>query len=278
MRPSTRFGLLLLAALPLLGAALARAQGALTDASPNARRALVVGAAAYQTLPALSHTSLDATNVDEFLRFRLRFPAGNVTTLANIAPYKSPTHANLAIEGERLVAAASANDAVIVYFSGHGVRYRDEDYLLPVDAVSAAPEDAPDNGIALGDLLRRLEAKNPRSVLALIDGSRKYRGLGVPAALRVGPRTTVLYAAGPAELSQDGKPEDFNLGVFTRFVLTALNPNEENAANARGEVTFQGLRAFVQRQVGAYTSDAYGAKQTPDGLSANPGSTLIKFQ
>jgi len=256
-----------------------RPPGALTDAPPEARRALVVGAADYRTLPRLElRPSLDARDTDNLLRFQLGFQARNILTLADIAPYKPPTHANIAIEAERLIAATTPDSSVVLYFSGHGVRYRDEDYLLPIDAVSAEPEEAADNGIPLGDILRRLDARRPRSVLVLLDGSRKLPGMGGPSALKVGPTTAVLYASGSGELSRDGSTNDFNNGVFTRYLLDALNPNAENAANPKGEVTFTLLRAYLQQRVGQYVNNAYaGAKQTPDGFSAAPSATIAKL-
>src|SRR5205823_5288594 len=136
---------------------------------------------------------------------------------------------------------------------------------------------------SLSELQSALEAKRPRRALLFIDACRDLaegKGLGVNqfgagGAPPASPQFAALYSCEPGEISREGKPQHFQNGVFTKFLLDGLGAPKE-AGNAEGTVTFDSLSQFVRAKVFSYVSKEYGASQTPFGRTSFGGMVLAR--
>jgi len=177
------------------------------DASNAAGRfALVIGNGAYDHVPALPNPPKDSADIAAALE-RLGF---SVDRLANLR--LDDMRKAVAEFGARSRGA----DLAIVYYAGHGMEVRGENWLIPVDAELTSDLDVQNEAITLKALMDSvahtstlalviLDAcrDNPFAVKMLHDGKR----LAIPQGLaRVEPRENIIvaYAAAAGSTADDG--------------------------------------------------------------------------
>ena len=71
------------------------------------------------------------------------------------------------------LATIAPNSAALLYFSGFGIQVNRQDYLIPIDARIWAERNVQRDGIAVEKILGQMHAKGAKSILLIIDASRK---------------------------------------------------------------------------------------------------------
>ncbi|MEY2883559.1 MAG: hypothetical protein RL490_1283 [Pseudomonadota bacterium] len=129
---------------------------------------------------------------------------------------------NLDLKGMRraiqTITATNDADALIVYYSGHGMRdgFR-RNFLLPVDAQISKPEDIAADGIDAEELVTAVRTARPKLGLIVLDACRNnpfYEALGTKSVGRGLDRrggdglngVLVAYAAEGGQTADDGRP------------------------------------------------------------------------
>ncbi len=191
------------------------------------RVALVVGNNDYANVIRLHKAVNDATTMSQTLR-SIGF---DVTEAINV----SRRDMNFAVQG--FVNQIEPGDIAMVFFAGHGVEIRGENFLLPVDIPDATPgqEDfVKGEAISLNDILLRLKRRKARLNIVILDACRDNpftrsagRSLGASRGLaRVSaPKGTfVMYSADAGEQALDRlNDNDRNANsVFTRTLVPML--------------------------------------------------------
>ncbi|MGE0255225.1 MAG: SUMF1/EgtB/PvdO family nonheme iron enzyme [Alphaproteobacteria bacterium] len=181
-----------------------------------ARKALVIGNAAYRTLP-LANPVNDATDMAAALG-----KLGFAVTLATDATQRQMVGA---VSGFRR--GLSAGDEVVVFYAGHGMQVRGQNWLIPVDADPRDESEVEAFAVGLDWLLRNVGEAGARATLMLLDACRDNpfarsfrsgtRGLARVEAAAAG--TLVSYAARPGTVAADGKGRN---SPFTAAWLAAL--------------------------------------------------------
>jgi WD40 repeat protein len=157
-----------------------------------------------------------------------------------------------------------ANDLFVVYFAGHGVKEKEEFYLLPVEAkVSALATSA-----LSGTDLRQALGEFPCQVLLMLDACHsagfgakgKLRGKGLaPAtddATRALRQDEVGVAVMCAAMGRETALEKDGNGLFTRAVLSALRRAEGVPFNRVNSLLYiHHLQAFVFDEVSAQSGE-----------------------
>lgn len=243
----SRFPLaLMVGALLMLFAEQASAQQA---PAQGRRVALVIGVSAYESVPKLPNAVNDATAIAEMFR-----SAGfDVVTARNDV-------GNLALkrairEFEDAVVDA---DIAVVYYAGHGIEIREQNYLIPTDAKLVNERDADDEAIALDRVITALEpAKRLRLIIldACRDNpfaskiKRRVATRAITAGLaRVEPSQTdtlIAYAAKEKAVANDG---DGAHSPFTTALLSNLTVPGLDVRLAFGRVRDDVLRATRRQQ------------------------------
>jgi hypothetical protein len=245
-------------------------------APPQNKIALIIGVNEYQNgIKPLQMCVNDTRNFADFLQRSMSFPGGAVTLL-NDAPgnRRLPTRSNIKREINALIASVDSESEVIFYFSGHGARYNNQDWLVPQDA---DPEDIPGSCINYNDLRNALETKNPRRVLLIVDACRNLyegkalggSGFGESEGSRE-PQFAELRSCQPKERSMEAA--ELKGGVFTHFLLQGLAGAAAEAQT--GNVTFKSLSAYVRGQVRQYVRQKYEDQQNPIGFSTTGDMVL----
>jgi uncharacterized caspase-like protein len=187
----------------------------------QARQALVIGNAHYQYVDALRNPVNDA----ELLAASLRQVGFQVTLL------RDATLDQMSRAATEFGRSLRRDDIAFVYFAGHGVQYGGENYLIPVDADVALPDQLRQRAFPIGQLFAALPADGRSSNIVVLDacrnnpfagrspaysraleagqpGARGQGNVDVPAGLSqvdsVPGNTLIAYATSPGKVALDG--------------------------------------------------------------------------
>jgi Caspase domain len=213
------------------------------DADGSGRRvALVVGNNAYTAAP-LTNAVSDGRAVAAALR-TLGFDTTELLD-ANLDVF------DRSVEG--FIARVQPGDTALFYFSGHGFEIAGENFLLPVDFVTAESETQVKRwALSASDLLRRLEARSPRVRILVLDACRNnpfsgQRSFGTGLAKLESIGTLVAFATAPGTTASDN-PGAGN-GLFTMHLLEALKTPGVGASELFRRVRERVYNASNGRQV-----------------------------
>ncbi len=206
------------------------------------RVALVIGNAAYPS-QSLTNPVNDAKAVAKVLG-RLNFDV----TLVTDANQEQMETAILEF-GKKL----RKDKEAVFYYSGHGVQYQGENYLIPVDAIPRieVPGHLRTRAIELGYILELMVEKGSGMNIVLLDACRnnpfksiflsKEKGLGMEKGLATLSRRAdgvlISYATSPGDVALDGTGS--NSPYTTRLVELMMIPD------LPVEMMFNKLRTMV---------------------------------
>jgi uncharacterized caspase-like protein len=184
------------------------------------RVALVVGNSAYRNVDLLPNPERDANSIAKLFR-----DAGFDTVIStnNVAN----------VEFKRAIRKfkdlSIGADIAVVYYAGHGIEIGGVNYLIPVDAILARDDDAPDEAIALDRMIDAVEGAR-RLRLIILDACRDnpfakrikrmiaVRGVD-PGLAKIEPatgNTLIAYAAKAGSTAEDG------VGAHSPFTTALL--------------------------------------------------------
>jgi len=202
---------------------------ALEIAQAPRRLALVVGNADYQHLSSIPSAEVDARRMEVLLK-DLHFQVSPVATLTSAVSFEETTLPDFRHQIEE-------GDIVVVYFSGHGFSYGQNNYLAGTDTPLQLDEQKlADHAVAVESLETYLAKKRPGLLLFIVDACRTIGGFiikdkqnqhgvekGYKSVQRVdsGINTLVAYGArqGTAAL---GSSEASRPSTFTEALLNNL--------------------------------------------------------
>ncbi|GAB4378513.1 MAG: hypothetical protein Kow00121_30510 [Elainellaceae cyanobacterium] len=145
-------------------------------------------------------------------------------------------------------------DNLWFFFAGHGTRYEDRDYLMPIDG---DPGDVEGTAISTSYVTERLRRSGADNVVLLLDacrnqGRREGQGIGVEVPQGV----ITLFSCSPRESSYE--IEELQQGAFTHTLLQGLRlQGEGNCA------TVERLDQFLRYQVPELNRCHHKPRQTP---------------
>lgn len=155
------------------------------------------------------------------------------------------------------------------FFAGHGCRYEDRDYLMPIDG---DPGDIPNTALPLHYVTERLQRCGADNIILFIDacrsqGDRPRNGLGIGEDSP--PGVITFFSCSPRESSYE--IEDLGHGSFTHVLLESLMlKGEGNCA------TVERLYHRLHHQVPKLNQQYSKPRQTPYGsIEPPPKSCLI---
>ena len=217
-RIETRVDARVLALLLLTALILPAQDRRVVPAGGGRRLALVIGNDAYPWKP-LVNSVRDARSIAQALP-DVGF-APNDITLATDTNLRQLQRA-----ARDFLQKLKPDDVALVYYSGHGVEVRGENYLIPVDFPSNSSElDVQDLAYPAQQFLRNLEATGARVRLMILDACRDNplratRSAGGGLARMEGQGTLVVFATGAGQTADDN-PRGNN-GLFTSHLLREM--------------------------------------------------------
>ncbi len=181
-----------------------------TDASAEARLALVIGQSAYRAVPELPNAANDAKGMSELL--------GNAGFKVTTAPNLAQNDMRQAISDfAGQVSASGADTVALVFYAGHGLQIDGENYLVPVDLDPKREADIPLQGVRLNDLLNTLGALPTKARIFMLDACRNNpfpalsgagHGLAIVDTRAGAPGSFISYSTSPGAEAEDGSGAD----------------------------------------------------------------------
>ncbi|HLO47299.1 MAG TPA: caspase family protein, partial [Kamptonema sp.] len=136
---------------------------------------IAIGINQYQFLQPLSYAQEDADALHSYLVGEGGFSPDGCLLLTDSSPAMwnnstYPTRENILKLIDSLCSEhVQQGDLVWCFFSGYGVSYEGQDYLMPIDG---NPDDVPGTGIPVKTLFERLKGAPTETVLVLLDMNR----------------------------------------------------------------------------------------------------------
>ncbi|QQE65227.1 hypothetical protein GFS31_19130 [Leptolyngbya sp. BL0902] len=189
---------------------------------------IVVGINQYQQLQPLMYAQFDAIELKDFLVQEAGLAPDACALLTDVSPmvYQGAAFPSRDVLLQRLsqtVAKAGANDTLLFFFSGYGVSWEGQDYLLPIDA---DPSRIVQTGILIADVFKTLTEGAASQVLVMLDMNRPQSAI---APSRLGQQTLELAQDLEIPLLLSCQPQEFSQetlavrhGLFTEAMLEGL--------------------------------------------------------
>ncbi|MDZ8051768.1 MAG: caspase domain-containing protein [Aulosira sp. ZfuVER01] len=190
--------------------------------------AITIGINQYHLFQPLSCAQADAEALQDFLATEAGFIPQHCLLMTDTSPPlrdKStyPTRENILLLLEDLAASYwQPHDHVWLFFSGYGINYKGQDYLMPVEG---NPDLVQETGIELRSLMQSLQLTG-LNVFLLLDINRAF---GTQADAPVGQETlelaqelqlATILSCQPEQFSHESR--ELGHGFFTAALLEAL--------------------------------------------------------
>lgn len=189
---------------------------------------IIVGINQYQQLQPLMYAQFDAIELRDFLVQEAGLASESCALLTDVSPvvYQGAAFPSREVLWQRLrqtVAKAGVADTLIFFFSGYGVSWEGQDYLLPIDA---DPSRIVQTGILIADLFKLLTEGATSQVLVILDMNRPQSAI---APARLGQQTLELAKDLEIPLLLSCQPQEFSQetlavrhGLFTEAMIEGL--------------------------------------------------------
>jgi len=224
--------------------------------------AIAIGINQYDYLQPLNYAKRDALLMQEFLANEVGFE--RIFFFSDDSPELAgkstrPTRTNLLRVLRQLFdnPFMGAGDNFWFFFSGHGIRYADRDYLMPCDG---DPEDIENTAIAINFVSERLRRCGADNVVLILDacrneGKKTGEGIGRETAEEARQQGVIsIFSCIPQEYSYE--IEALQQGAFTTALLEGLGIQGKCA-------TVERLEQYLKFRVPELVRQHKNTKQTP---------------
>ena len=204
-------------------------------AANDDRVALVIGNDQYPADP-LRNAANDAQAVAKTLS-DLGFKV-MIKTNADYATMRS-----VAVEFARVMEGATA---AVFYYAGHGIQYRGQNYLIPIDARLTSEASIAFNAMPVTQILDTMDDAKVRHKFIILDACRNnpfsnvFTSTGL-AKIQAPAGTIVSFAAAAGQVAPDGA-EGAN-SLYTRTMITEMRDPQQQAA-----AMFQRVQTLVAQE------------------------------
>jgi G3E family GTPase/uncharacterized caspase-like protein len=219
--------------------------------------AIVIGVNKYQHLQPLEYAQQDAKAIAAFLKTEAKFDhvyyfAEDAEDINGIS--MQPTQNNLRRILQTRVAKRGLGDGdnFWFFFSGHGMRDGERDFLMPIDGYA---EDVAASGISTAQVSEWLRGCGADNVVMILDACRsggRKDGKGIGDETKEGCRQTgviSLFSCSPNQFSYE-LPQ-YQQGAFTKVLLEGLGVQGACATVAR-------LDEYLKRRVPEVVRECLG--------------------
>jgi uncharacterized caspase-like protein len=193
---------------------------------------IIVGINQYHLLQPLMYAQFDALELRDFLVNEVGLPAEYCSLMTDISSvvYQGAAAPTREVMLQRLAQncdRAGSEDTIWFFFSGYGVQWQGQDYLLPIDA---DPNRIEQTGILVETLLTRLRQGNQRQSVVMLDMNRPQSALtSTPDSKGLGTQSRALAQSLAIPLVLSCQPDQFSQetlavrhGLFTEALIEGM--------------------------------------------------------
>lgn len=228
----------------------------------NSNWAIVIGINQYSFLPPLKYANHDAELLRDYLGNEAHFDevwlfSDNSSKIHGESTEPEFAHLNRFLRKQFELPFLKIEDSLWFFFSGHGIRSADQDYLLPSNG---DPEEPEKTAISLNFVSERLSRSGAGNIVLIIDACRsegKHKGqeFGYEGKSWKGIATTI-FSCSPQELSWE--IDELQHGVFTYTLLQSFRDQTIN-----NPLTIEELESYLQDHVSQLNHKHDKPEQTP---------------
>lgn len=232
---------------------------------------ITIGINQYQYLQPLSYAQEDAEALHSFLVGEADFSPEGCLLLTDTSPataWGQPTYPNreniLKLTESLCRERLPQGDILWCFFSGYGVSYSGEDYLMPIDG---NPADVGATGISVRSLFEAIKAAPTETVMVLLDFNRSQ---GTKAGETIGAFTEelaremeipTLLSCRPNQVSRETSA--LRHGFFTAALLEGLRSGQCS--------TIKGLEHYLNDRLPELSEHHLRPRQDPAAIVYPPG-------
>lgn len=177
----------------------------------------------------------------------------------------------------------SSIEAGLIYYAGHGVQVRGENYLIPVNALLADEDEVDLEGINVNDFLKVMNSSSSPVNIVVLDACRNnpFKGSFRSATRGLAPidapmGTLIAYATSPGQVAMDGSAGNspYTAALSRAIETSPGEPIESVFKQARRDVLAETADRQVPWEVSSITGDFYFYEdgQLPDDTAGEAGS------
>ncbi|MGB7518869.1 MAG: caspase family protein, partial [Spirulinaceae cyanobacterium] len=230
---------------------------------------IAVGINQYQFLQPLSYAQADAFGLRQFFVKETNLSPQQCLLLTEASPWVErqstyPTKENILSWLEKSSTETGKPNILWFLFSGYGINWQGEDYLIPIDG---NPKDIPNTAIPLESLLTTLQKQAGDNVLVLLDINRSP---GIFAGASVGAQTAALAREMGIALILSTQVNEYShesaslgRGFFTEALLEALDYYHE-------DLTLEVLENYLRYRLPEIGEHHWRPAQTPIIITPSP--------
>ena len=143
--------------------------------------------------------------------------------------------------------AIEGANVALFFYAGHGMQFKDRNYLIPVDIAMGSEEDVTFFALDVQQVFDRMDRARTRFNFIILDACRdnpfassfKVSSAGL-AQMSAPSGTLIAYATAPGALAQDGFGRN---GIYTKHIL-----NNIRVPDVPVEIMFKRVREGVERE------------------------------
>jgi Caspase domain len=192
--------------------------------NPQSGFAIAIGINQYQNFQPLSYAQHDALALRSFLVNEAGFAPDRFLLLTDTSPAIEqsstyPDQHNIQGSVARLCQQLQPGDLLWFFFCGYGVRFEEQDYLMPIDG---DPAQVQSTGVAIATLFSTFKAAATDHILVVLDMNRSQ---GTLAGQGVGENTAALARESGIPTILSAQPGQFShetLALRQGLLTTAL--------------------------------------------------------
>lgn len=236
--------------------------------------AIAIGINQYQYYQPLIYAQRDAQVFRDFLILEAGFSPEQTLLVsdASLAVNHTttyPSRSNIQTSLTQLCQQLQADDLLWCFFSGYGVRFEGNDYLLPVEA---NPAHLAETAISIAELFKILQSAATDQIVLVLDVNRSQSGLsgeGVGAQIAHLAEATgisTLLSCPPDQVSHETLA--LRQGLFTAALIEGIRH--------RGCITLDQLATYLNQRLPELSEHHWRPRQEPVAiLSADKRHQLI---
>lgn len=210
----------------------------------------------------------------------LNLNVSNSKLLISDGKKNEATKANILEEIEAISKRASYDENIVIYFSGHGHRINEKNFIVPSDSISASEEGL----IEIKRIIEIVEQCNCRHKLIIIDacfsgvvdsgrkGIGDYNFKNIKDYIKESRSLTLITSSGKDEPSYEISPNNDQYSLFTTFLIDALEGKTESLIN--GYLTVQSMYEYIFDRVRKVSREYQEVRQRPN-ISMNSNGDIV---
>lgn len=234
--------------------------------------AIIIGINQYQSLQPLMYAQQDAVELRNFFVAEAGLPAEQCLLITDaLVDQEDPAYPSrefIQSSIEDFLSQLTTEDTLWFFFSGYGVAWEGQDFLLPIDA---DPLQIHQTGVAIQSLLEQLKAAPTENVIVALDINRSQ---GAATDQRLGIQSQELAKSLEIATLLSCQPEQFSqetLAVHHGFFTAALL----EAMRYHGCLTVSQLATYVGSRVPALCQHHLRPIQNPVAVFPPQGEYLL---